>query len=246
MDGAEVVLRQAFRSSRVRRIAVLAMLVAPAIPADASAAGLLDFLFGSRRPAATPQIGAFTNPFDAPGALPGPGALGQRSSGYCVRLCDGKYFPVNATGRASATEMCEAFCPASATRLYSGGGIDHAYAGDGSRYRDLKNAYLYRERLVDGCTCNGRTSAGLVPVDLSFDTTLRAGDIVAASDGLYAYNGNNSSPNGPFTPVETYAGLGADLRTRLSETKVAPNAADVAAPETPGAVAPRIRRARLD
>jgi hypothetical protein len=220
------------------------------VPTNASATGLLDFLFGSRNPAPPPQISAFSNPYDVPGALPGPGAFGQRSSGYCVRLCDGKYFPVNAAGRVSASEMCEAFCPASATKLYSGGGIDHAYASDGSRYRDLKNAFVYRERLVDGCTCNGRTSAGLVPVDLSFDTTLRKGDIVATSDGLYAFDGNSSNPNGPFTPVHDYAGLGADIRTRLSETKVSPGAAHDILPDSTGsralASAPKIRRTKID
>ena len=80
----------------------------------------------------------------------------MRSSGYCVRTCDGRYFPVTAQGGVSTAEMCEAFCPASETRVYSGAAIDQAIAQDGSRYRELKNAYLYRERLVTNCTCNGR------------------------------------------------------------------------------------------
>jgi hypothetical protein len=241
------VLRHAFQALRgIPRGALVAALIALAASHPANAAGLLEFLFGSRPPAPSPQISSFTNPYDMPGALPGPGSYGQRSSGYCVRLCDGKYFPVNATGRVSATEMCEAFCPASATRLYSGGSIDYAFASDGSRYRDLKNAFVYRERLVDGCTCNGRTSAGLVPVDLALDSTLRTGDIVATNDGLYAYDGHSRNPDGPFTPVSNYAGLGADLRSRLSETKIAPATATTA-PSTPVSPAtPRIRRARLD
>lgn len=240
MCGASVVLRHAFQSLRV---AVLSLAIGAAIPTGASAAGLLEFLFGSRPPAPPPAASAFSNPYDVPGALPGPGSWGQRSSGYCVRLCDGKYFPVNATGRISATEMCEAFCPASATRLYSGGGIDYAFAADGSRYRDLKNAFVYRERLVDGCTCNGRTSAGLVPVDLALDSTLRTGDIVATNDGLYAYDGTSRSPDGPFTPIGNYAGLSAELRSRLSETRIAPGTAD---PVPASPAAPKIRRARLD
>ncbi len=226
--------------------AILIVAALAAVPTNVSAAGLLDFLFGSRSPVPPPQVSVFTNPYDVPGAQP----QFARSSGYCVRLCDGKYFPVNAAGRASASEMCEAFCPASATKLYSGGGIDHAYASDGSRYRDLKNAFVYRERLVDGCTCNGRTSAGLVPVDLSFDTTLRTGDIVATSDGLYAFDGNSRNPNGPFTPVHDYAGLGAEMRMRLSETKVSRGATHDA-PAIVGSIAlssapPKIRRAKID
>lgn len=216
-----------------------------AIPANAGAAGLFDFLFGSRSPAPT-QANAFTNPYDIAGAQP---QFAQRSSGYCVRLCDGKYFPVTAAGRVNAAEMCEAFCPASATKLYSGSNIDYASANDGSRYHDLKNAFVYRERLVDGCTCNGRNSAGLVPVDLSFDSTLRPGDIVATHDGLLAYDGNSRNPNGPFTPVHDYAGLGAELRTRLSETKVSPatsNEPAIVGSITPSTTPPKIRRARID
>jgi hypothetical protein len=248
------VLRSAFRSLRARsRLALPALLIAAALaasPKDAGAAGLLDFLFGSRSPAPSTQANAFSNPYDVSGAPAGPGTIGQRSAGYCVRLCDGKYFPVNTAGRVSAAEMCEAFCPASATKLYSGSTIDYAFANDGSRYRDLKNAFVYRQRLVDGCTCNGRNSAGLVPVDLALDSTLRAGDIVATHDGLVAYDGNTRNPNGPFTPIHDYAGLGAELRIRLSETKVSPVTANdgpaIVGSITQSSAPPKIRRARID
>jgi hypothetical protein len=248
------VWRSAFRSLRARScIALPAILIATALLAgstDTRAAGLFDFLFGALSPARPTQASAFSNPYDASGAPAGPASLGQRSSGYCVRTCDGKYFPVNTAGRASAIEMCEAFCPASATKLYSGSSIDTAFANDGSRYRDLKNAFVYRERLVDGCTCNGRNSAGLVPVDLALDSTLRKGDIVATHDGLLAYDGNTRNPNGPFTPVHDYAGLGAELRTRLSETKVSPVIANdgpaIVGSIAPSSGTPKIRRARID
>jgi hypothetical protein len=49
---------------------------------------------------------------------------------------------------------------------------------------------------------------------------LRPGDIVATNTGLMAYSGG---PNGStFTPISTYAGLSADLRRQLTETKMAP------------------------
>ena len=42
----------------------------------------------------------------------------------------------------------------------SGSSIDHAVAADGRRYADLDTAFVYREKLVAGCTCNGRTRSG--------------------------------------------------------------------------------------
>ena len=69
---------------------------------------------------------------------------------------------------------------------------------------------------------------GLAPVDLSLDSTLRPGDIVATSSGLVAYSGiNATSQTAQFTPVNNYPGLTADLRARLGEMKVAPVTADL-------------------
>ena len=57
---------------------------------------------------------------------------------------------------------------------------------DGSRYADLDNAFVYRKKLVAGCTCNGRDPFGLARVDVNTDPTLRPGDIVATKTGLVA------------------------------------------------------------
>lgn len=228
-----------------RRIALSTLFVVAGLAAltgPADAGSLFDFLFGSRQPAPPPPAaGAFSNPFESYG--PGPAMQPVRGSAYCVRTCDGRYFPVTAQNRASTAEMCEAFCPASETRVYSGGSIDHAVTYDGSSYRDLKNAYLYRERIVSNCTCNGRDSAGLAQVDLATDPTLRKGDIVAASDGLYAYSGPSSDwrQSGDFTPVASFPGLGAESRTRLGEMKVSPGTAEMPPPVITGSVAPQIR-----
>ena len=113
-----------------------------------------------------------------------------------MRTSDGFYFPVQAHAGVSAAEACHAFCPASQTRLYSGSGIDHAVASDGSRYADLDTAFLYRKQLVAGCTCNGRDRFGLAHVDVNTDPTLRPGDIVATRDGLVAVTGREEQSGG--------------------------------------------------
>jgi hypothetical protein len=69
---------------------------------------------------------------------------------------------------------------------------------------------------------------------LTLDTSLRAGDVVASTDGLVAYSGirvgNNQTAE--FTPVASYPGLTAEVRARLSEMKVAPPTAETFANET--------------
>ena len=77
-------------------------------------------------------------------------------------------------------------------------------AASGERYADSENAFAYRKALRADCTCNGRDAAGLAPVDLTLDTSLRAGDVIATTDGLVAYSGikvgNNRSRNSRRLP----------------------------------------------
>ena len=132
-------------------------------------------------------------------------------------------------------QLCQAFCPASPTKVFYGSNIDSATSANGERYPDSENAFAYRKALRADCTCNGRDSAGLAPVDLTLDTSLRAGDVIATTDGLVAYSGVRlgNSQTAEFTPVSSYPGLTADVRARLGEMKVAPVAAETIAEETP-------------
>ena len=127
-------------------------------------------------------------------------------------------------GNASPVQTCQAFCPASVTKVFYGSNIDGATAGNGERYADSENAYAYRKALRADCTCNGRSPSGLAPVDLTLDTSLRSGDVIATTDGLVAYTGVRlgAGNTAEFTPVASYPGLTADVRARLGEMKVAP------------------------
>ena len=106
------------------------------------------------------------------------------SQAYCVRTCDGRYFPISSTAHQSRAASCNSFCPASETKVVYGRDIDNAVTEDGKPYAELPNAFRYREELVAGCTCNGKDTVGLAKVKIEDDPTLRKGDIVAASDGL--------------------------------------------------------------
>ena len=215
-------------------IAAAAVILAGLGPGRASA-GFFDFLFNGGDNRRAPQANTF-DPFGLntppPAPPPAPRTETSRSSGYCVRSCDGRYFPVQARGGATPVQMCQAFCPATPTKVFYGSGIDGATAANGERYADSENAFAYRKALKADCTCNGRDPTGLAPVDLSLDTTLKAGDVVATSDGLVAFSGIRlgigQAPE--FTPVANYPGLTADVRAKLGEMKVAPVSADLIDP----------------
>jgi len=169
----------------LRRMVAVTAIVAPVAvaPEISSAEGLLDFFFGGGQKHQS-QPSLFGKIFNND---PQPAQSGQvaTSSGpaFCVRSCDGKYFPLM-RGAASPTQMCQAFCPASPTKIFFGSNIDNAYAATGERYADSANAFAYRKALRADCTCNGRSPAGLAPVDLAIDGSLRSGDVVATGGGL--------------------------------------------------------------
>jgi hypothetical protein len=183
-----------------------------AAPATATAEGLFDFFFGAQKQQARPQGNSSSDPFGL-NQQPQQQAPAPRVAGYgpsfCVRSCDGKYFPLTIRGNATPVQMCEAFCPASATKVFYGTHIDSATASNGERYADSENAFAYRKALRADCTCNGRSPSGLAPVDLTLDTSLRSGDIVATADGLVAYTGVRlgADQTAEFTPVASYPGL---------------------------------------
>ena len=140
---------------------------------------------------------------------------------FCVRTCDGHYFPVRALPGMSVAQACRAFCPASETRIYSGSTIDYAVARDGGRYRDLPNAYVYRRHLVAGCTCNGRDAFGLAHIEIADDPTLRPGDVVATRQGLVAFTGRDEGVAN-FTPIASYTHFSESFRQQLSALRVTP------------------------
>jgi hypothetical protein len=237
-------LRKELPFQRMRRRMMLvatALLASSAVlaPQRAFAEGLFDMFFGGlqkQQRQAPPLANFFADPFgqnQPPAPPPRPVASGGGPA-FCVRSCDGKYFPL-ARGNATPVQMCQAFCPASPTKVFFGSNIDGAMTTTGERYADSENAFVYRKALRADCTCNGRDAAGLAPVDLTLDTSLRAGDVIATTNGLVAYSGikvgNNQTAE--FTPVASYPGLTADVRARLGEMKVAPAAAETVVNEAP-------------
>jgi hypothetical protein len=225
-------------------LATLAAVAVAVPPGRASAQGFFDSFFSRSTPPSSPAYSnpfADFNPFQARPEAPRPQA--GRSAVYCVRTCDGRYFPIQRVAGAQPAQLCSAFCPATPTKIYNGSSIDHAIGTDGKRYSELSTAFLYREKIVPGCTCNGKDAFGLVPLRVEEDATLRAGDIVATRSGLMAYSGVGRGQSAQFTPIDAQRGLSEELRQKLAETKVDPveTAAAPVAAAAPASPAPAAR-----
>ena len=173
-------------------IALSTLALAPAAHAEDFFSALFGG-FGGGRPHAPESIRmpyAGENPGDAQGE----GSQGDiarprivTSGGgqaFCVRTCDGRYFPLQGPDRESRAASCNGFCPASKTEVVYGSHIDDAATTNGEPYSELPNAFRYRNEIVAGCTCNGKDQFGLAAVKVEDDATLRRGDLVAGADGL--------------------------------------------------------------
>jgi len=213
-----------------RRVTFAIALSGCALLATPAAAGFLDQLFGGFIRRMEPR----TEPRTLPEMSPIPGdRISPRGGGdsewrprsergprtaFCVRTCDGHYFPVHAHAGFSAAQMCSTFCPATETRLYAGGGIDYAVGPDGKRYSDLPHAFAYRKQLAANCTCNGKDAFGLAHIDIKDDPTLQRGDLIATASGLMAVTGKGA--DGPqLTAVQNYRGLSESTRDKLADVK---------------------------
>jgi Protein of unknown function (DUF2865) len=151
---------------------------------------------------------------------------------YCVRLCDGRFFPLQRSASISPADQCRSLCPAAKTKVLSGSSINNATTTDGTRYINLSNAFLFRTRMVDGCTCNGRDAFGVARIDIAADPTLRAGDIVATNTGFAAYTGVKTKNSSGLKPIEKYSGIPNETRQKLSLTRVTPVQSTARTPAT--------------
>jgi hypothetical protein len=186
--------RSGYRWSVGAVIAVCVLSAAPAVQAR----DFISALFGafSDNPSLAPAqpersaplpFASEGDPFGRPAAPAHPRISysgGGGSQAFCVRTCDGRYFPVAAGDGQSRAASCNSFCPASETKVVYGSSIDSATTEKGKSYSELPNAFRYRNELVAGCTCNGKDQLGLAPVKIEDDPTLRKGDIVAGANGL--------------------------------------------------------------
>jgi hypothetical protein len=209
------------RSGKGLALCAMTLLGAVALAPVAQAEDFLSALFsafGGGRPRLPSMPLPFANE-NNPAAPQTEGRARAVTSGgqaYCVRGCDGRYFPISGPDNQSRAASCNSFCPASETKLVYGSSIDNAVTEAGKPYSELPNAFRYRNEIVAGCTCNGKDQIGLAPVNIDNDPTLRRGDIVVGAGGLMVA-GHSADKRGAalnFSPVPE------QLRSRYRQVPV--------------------------
>jgi hypothetical protein len=241
------------RSHLFARSALFAGVAAAAVgfAAPAEAQGFFDVLrniFGGgpppmQRPAPPPLL---LDGFPGGEVEQAPAEPGGPYVAYCVRLCDGRYFPLPRNAGSPSMnpqKVCSAMCPSAETKVFSGTNISRAVANDGKNYSSIKNAFLYREQTVGNCSCTGNGSTGVAAMDIHNDPTLRRGDIVVTGEGPKVFTGDSRPPHKPsdFVPADGYKGLPKSVRNELSGIRVS-REPKTAAPLaiTPAAIAPTV------
>jgi hypothetical protein len=166
-------------------VTACALILAPAARAEDFLSALFGAFGGGRHAVIRMPFASEGDPMMPQNEIPGPRIMNYRGGqAFCVRSCDGRYFPVSGPDNQSRAASCNSFCPASNTELVYGSNIDHAATENGKPYSELPNAFRYRDEIVAGCTCNGKDQIGLAPVSIENDPTLRKGDLVAGANGL--------------------------------------------------------------
>lgn len=193
-------------------------------------------IFGGGRPPKPEQDR--TRILITPGAGGAPSASGSQQSqtprggsrAYCVRTCDGRFFPLGArVDRGSygvGQAQCQSMCPAAEMELYtSSGEIGTAVNSRGRSYASLPAAFLFRRQVVDGCSCNASgVGGGLQHVDIKDDPTLKAGDVVMTKDGPLVFAGSRRGPpfqDTDFVTPSHFPKLSKEMRQRLKELTLA-------------------------
>ena len=158
---------------------------------------------------------------------------------FCVRSCDGYFFPMPGVGKASQQSMCEMACPSAAVDVYRGGSIETSRNLRGQSYAALPNAFSFRTRVTEKCGCNAADAGSSHALkSLRQDPTLRNGDIVFDSAGASVYRGSGFASAENSTIVS--AGARKAIRAVLALPRVAPVGESVAlasgaTAKTPGA-----------
>ena len=196
------------RQGAKRLAGALALGVAFISPLDTLAQGdFLDFLFGPDTPSAYPSRRSWRviHPRQRPRPRPSKASIGydkpaavhaeadsMSGGGYCVRACDGYYFPLIKSSLISGQQSCELACPSARVQLYEGENIEQARNAKGDRYSALPVAFSFRDKQTAGCSCTDPAASHDYYLRLSRkDPTLRTGDVVVGQNGAFVFSGSD-------------------------------------------------------
>ncbi len=145
------------------------------------------------RSAAAQPRGFFETLF-GPGSILNPRSpYPDQSSTYstvCVRSCDGYYFPISYATTpdrfGSDEQRCQRLCPGAEAHLYSfhntGEDIQQAVSLNGQPYVQSPNAFHYRQKVEQSCSCRRPGQSWADALKSFEDPTLQSGDIVVTDE----------------------------------------------------------------
>jgi hypothetical protein len=165
------------------------------------------------RSAAPPRPrGFFETLFGAPTAPPSEyGTYGSpdnsQSSTYrtvCVRTCDGFFFPISFATVPSKFQdderTCQQMCPATEASLYTyrnpGEDVSQAVALSGAPYKQLANAFRYRQEFNPSCSCKKPGQSWTEALGPN-DPTLERGDVIVTDEKAKALSQPKPDPGKP-------------------------------------------------
>lgn len=151
------------------------------------------------------------------------GSKGRMAAAYCVRLCDGRYFPMAQPRRG--VEECRNVWPHVEAAIYRSPsldkGIDAARSASGSPYASLPNAYAYRRENRPECASAVKRHRDPLG-DLAHDVTLRRGDVVVLRSEVAVFLGQRELPYSfsRFAPVSQFPDFPRSLRWTLQQLEI--------------------------
>jgi hypothetical protein len=200
------------------------------------------------RSAAPPrQRGFFETLFGAPAAAP-PADYGSygapdtsQSSTYrtvCVRTCDGFFFPISFSTVPSKfpddERTCQQMCPATEVGLYTyrnpGEDVSQAVSMSGAPYKQLANAFRYRQEFNASCSCK-RPGQSWTEALGPNDPTLERGDVIVTDEKAKALSqpkadaakpGKPDARKGKAAPSPVESTAAAPAPAKPPETDAAP------------------------
>jgi len=183
--------------------------------------GFFETLFGA--PAApAPDFGPFGSPDTS------------QSSTFrtvCVRTCDGFFYPISFSTVPSKfpedERTCQQMCPATEVALYTyrnpGEDVSQAVSMSGAPYKQLANAFKYRQEFNPACTCKRPGQSWSEALGAN-DPTLERGDVIVTDEKAKALSQPKTDPKAAKQdPRKTKPGA-APAETKPADAKAAAEA----------------------
>ena len=141
---------------------------------------------------------------------------------FCVRTCDGYFFPLIKSALQTKQASCEYACPSAPVAYYHGSSIETARNLNGEKYTSLPTAFKFREKVSAGCTCHPPEESQEHSLKIvKNDPTAHSGDIVVEQKGAFVYQGKQA------VPIDRSRQLSASVRQNIHKMTAGPAPAGV-------------------